>query len=173
MTVTNNSSSVRVVRQQDCAGNARGNATAAARRSYNYDAIIGRYDWNSALLTVIPTSTDTFTSPGHPHATRASTAPIRGSVTPAPRAHLSDSMSNLSGSKKKWNSTSDFRDNNSQQSPSLTRCSAHEWTRERQCDSFASSSSCRRMNAGSSLHSLRSPFGSQQNLVERAHFRHG
>ncbi|TRY72265.1 hypothetical protein TCAL_17123 [Tigriopus californicus] len=103
-------------------------------------------------------------SPTHRHhAHRSSTAPLRTPlhgqmmgppVTPQqsqpPHRPLSGSMSNLSLSgSKKWGSNHDFRD----QSPGPNTPIA------------------RRLHAGS-LHSLRSPLGSQQSLVDR-NFRHG
>jgi len=89
-------------------------------------------------------------TPGGPPMTPNAVTPSAGQPRP-----LSNSMSNLamSGGSKKWGSNSDFRD----QSPA------------------PNGSISRRLNQGGSMHSLRSPFGSQQNLdrTNSSGFRHG
>jgi len=71
-----------------------------------------------------------------------------GPKSTLPTRPLSGSLSNLNlSTSRKWNSTNDFKD----QGPL---------------------SNIRRQQAGS-LHSLRSPFGSQQNINELANYRHG
>merc|ERR1719188_264120 len=75
-------------------------------------------------------------------------SPLHATKPSLPQRPLSGSLSNLTltGSRK-WNSTSDFRD----QSPLM---------------------SVRRHQVGS-LHSLKSPFGSQQNISNHTSYRHG